>query len=133
LTFLGELTNDIPEYQATSWAESERFSYTDAPAEIKYRDISLLTILVFQHRIPPGVGLVLDLSAPALIEATIVTNFTASPASIKLVCFLTRGFHPLKPWQLKTLQDQVMSLVPSKSPADEVVRQITLRTSSTVI
>jgi hypothetical protein len=41
-------------------------------------------MLVFQHRIPPSVDLVLDLATPALIEATIVTNFTASPASIKL-------------------------------------------------
>jgi uncharacterized membrane protein YccC len=48
---------------------------------------------------------------------------------LQRVCFLTRGFHPLKLWQLKALHDQVMSLIPSKSPADEIVRQITLRTS----
>jgi hypothetical protein len=35
----------------------------------------------------------------------------------------------LKLWQLKALHHQVMSLVPSKSPADETVRQIRLRTS----
>jgi hypothetical protein len=49
--------------------------------------------------------------------------------SLQKICRLTRGFHPLKLWQLKTLHDQVMSLVPSKSPADEIVRQITPRTS----
>ena len=35
----------------------------------------------------------------------------------------------MKLWQLKTLHDQVISLVPSKSPADEIVRQITQCTS----
>ena len=49
--------------------------------------------------------------------------------SLQWLCRLTRGFHPLKLWQLKALHDQVMSLLPSKSPADEIVRQITLRTS----
>jgi len=48
--------------------------------------------------------------------------------SLQKICFLTRGFHPLKLWRLKTLHDQVMSLVPSESPA-EIVRQVTLRTS----
>jgi hypothetical protein len=49
--------------------------------------------------------------------------------SLQKLCRLTRGFHPLKLWQLNTLHDQIMSLVPSKSPADEIVRQLTLRTS----
>jgi hypothetical protein len=49
--------------------------------------------------------------------------------TLQRICRWTRGFHPLKLWQLKTLHDQVMSLLPSKSPADEIVRQITLRTS----
>ena len=35
----------------------------------------------------------------------------------------------LKLWQQKTLHDQVMNPVPSKSPADEIVRQITLGAS----
>jgi hypothetical protein len=60
---------------------------------------------------------------PALGDAEL------SIRSLQRICSLTRGFNPLKLWQLKTLHDQVMSLVPSNSPADEIVRQITLRTS----
>jgi hypothetical protein len=68
-------------------------------------------------------------SVPAHQPRRALGDAELSIRSLQKVCCLTRGFHPLKLWQLKTLHDQVMSLVPSKSPADEIVRQITLRTS----
>jgi len=60
---------------------------------------------------------------PALGDAELTIR------SLQKLCRLTRGFHPLKLWQLKTLHDQILSLVPSKSLADEIVRQLTLRAS----
>jgi len=48
---------------------------------------------------------------------------------LQRICWYTRGFDPLKIWQLKTLHDMVMDLVQSKLPPDEIARQMTLRSS----
>jgi hypothetical protein len=68
-------------------------------------------------------------AVPAHQPSRALGDAELSIRSLQKLCRLTRGFHPLKLWQLKTLHDQVMCLVPSKSPADEIVRQITLHTS----
>jgi len=68
-------------------------------------------------------------SVPAYQPRDALRDAERNIRTLQGICRLTRGFHPLKLWQLKTLQDQVMSLVPSKSTADEIVRQITLRIS----
>jgi hypothetical protein len=47
---------------------------------------------------------------------------------LQRICSWTKGFHPLKIWQLKMLHDEVMNLVQSKLPPDEIERQISLRT-----
>lgn len=48
---------------------------------------------------------------------------------LQKICWYTKGFHPLKIWQLKTLHDTVMDLVQSKLLPDEIARQMTFRTS----
>lgn len=48
---------------------------------------------------------------------------------LQRICWYTKGFHPLKIWQLKTLHDMVMDLVQAKLPPDEIAQQMTLRTS----
>jgi hypothetical protein len=68
-------------------------------------------------------------SVPAYQPRDALGDAERNIGTLQGICRLTRGFHPLKLLQLKTLHDRVMSLVPSKSPADEIVRQLTLRTS----
>jgi hypothetical protein len=47
---------------------------------------------------------------------------------LQKICWYTRGFHPLKIWQLKTLHDTVMDLAQSNLTPDEIAQQMTLRT-----
>jgi hypothetical protein len=49
VTLAGQASDHIAEHSPTSRAESECFAHADAPAQIKDRNLSRLTDLVFQH------------------------------------------------------------------------------------